>query len=193
MVVDNGAEPTVAKLQFKLLGGFEARIDTGPPVLSLPRKAQALLAYLVMSQGRPRSRSHLANLLWGSHGDDQARNSLRQTLFVIRRDLVDLTGLVARGDQVWLDAGTYRADALDLEDLTNGASAAIPEGAHRLIAGTFMDGLNIREPAFQEWLEEERRNCRRLAQTVLQGRLAHLEEDGIIITPVTPGNVITRY
>ncbi len=49
------------------------------------RKAQALLAYLALRPGQPHPRSKLAALLWGDAGEDEARNSLRQTLFGLRR------------------------------------------------------------------------------------------------------------
>ena len=62
-----------------LLGGFEAR--TGAKVLALPRKAEALLAYLALSSTPTHSRSKLAALLWDDALGDDARNSLRQVLF----------------------------------------------------------------------------------------------------------------
>ena len=50
------------------------------------KKAQALLVYLALS-GKPQSREHLATLLWGERPDDQARSSLRQVLFALRKAL----------------------------------------------------------------------------------------------------------
>ena len=53
-------------LHVKLLGAFEARLDKGPPLFATARKAQGLLAYLALSRGQPRTRQHLADLLWAS-------------------------------------------------------------------------------------------------------------------------------
>ena len=50
------------------------------------KKAQALLVYLALT-GKPQSREHLATLLWGERPDDQARRSLRQVLFALRKAL----------------------------------------------------------------------------------------------------------
>ena len=168
----------MATLHLKLLGGFEARIDDGPALLGSARKAQALLAYLAMSRGQPRTREHLADLLWGLCGEEQARNSLRQTLFVLRRGLGGFSGLVACGDQVSLNGDAYRVDVHDLEDLANQRSAPAPDVTRRSFNGDFMEGFSLREPAFQEWLEEERRHCQGLTQAVLRRRLVQLERGG---------------
>ena len=73
-----------------MLGGLAARLGRhGPPVALANRKAQALLAYLAMSGTRPRPREELATLLWSDADAADGRNSLRQTLFLIRRALPD--------------------------------------------------------------------------------------------------------
>src|SRR5207245_1854240 len=74
-------------LALTLLGGFQARLATGQ-VLTLPtRKTQALLAYLALRPGHPYTRDRLATLLWGDTGDEQARKSLRQAMYVLRKTL----------------------------------------------------------------------------------------------------------
>jgi TolB-like protein/Tfp pilus assembly protein PilF len=97
---------------------------------------------------------------------------------VVRRGLVDFSGLVAGDDQISLDVDSYRADAHDLEDLADREGASAPDIALKSFTGVFMDGFSLREPAFQEWLEEERRRCRGLAQAVLRRRLVRLEDEG---------------
>src|SRR5258706_2719027 len=73
-------------LELALLGGFSARVDD--TVVALPtRKAQALLGYLALPAGRAHEREKLATLLWGETGREQAHNSLRQTLFGVRKSL----------------------------------------------------------------------------------------------------------
>jgi DNA-binding SARP family transcriptional activator len=165
-------------LQFKLLGGFTVQTDGGRPLLANARKARALLAYLAMLRGRPVTRSHLAHLLWGSHGDEQARASLRQTLYVIRTGLGDYPGLRSKNGEILLEASTFRADVLDLEDLANGDHAGTSEIDLNAYTGVLMDGFRLPEPAFEEWLEGERRRFRGLIQIVLRGRLAPLEDTG---------------
>src|SRR5690349_17578625 len=71
-------------LDLKLLGGF--RVSRGASEVALPtRKVCALLAYLAMPPGRPRSRDELTTLLWGERPETQARTSFRQALATLRR------------------------------------------------------------------------------------------------------------
>ena len=76
-----------SRLCLILLGGFEARLASGTPLLLPNNKAQALLAYLAMAPGRAHLRDKLATLLWPGTGDEQARQSLRQALVTLRRAL----------------------------------------------------------------------------------------------------------
>src|SRR5580704_14391079 len=69
----------------------------------LPKKAQALLAYLAMNRGRAIPRDRLADLLWSTSGPEQGRQSLRQSLAAVRRalgadarDLIETVGAAAQ-------------------------------------------------------------------------------------------------
>src|ERR1700731_124115 len=70
-------------LQVAVLGPFALRCRGRD--IKLPRKAQALLAYLALQQGQPVSRERLAYLLWPDHSDAQPRHGVRNCLFDIRR------------------------------------------------------------------------------------------------------------
>ena len=78
-------------LTIRLLGSFEARLGAGPPASFPTKKARALLAYLAARPAIAHSRDEIAELLWGSRADEQARGSLRRTL----SDLRKATGVVA--------------------------------------------------------------------------------------------------
>ena len=78
----------MGKLRLQLLGAFRLQNAAGEPLLLPTKKSKALLAYLALASGQLRSRSSLATLLWDEAGDQQARESLRQTLSVLRRKLV---------------------------------------------------------------------------------------------------------
>jgi DNA-binding SARP family transcriptional activator len=73
------------RLTLTLLGGFQARLGSGPPVTLPTKKIQAFLAYLALPPGREHSRDKLAALLWGDLSQGHARNSLRQALFALRQ------------------------------------------------------------------------------------------------------------
>jgi len=77
----------VVPIALKLLGGFEVAVGAGAPARIPTRKAQALLAYLAMTAGRPVARDAIAALLWSGAAESAARNNLRQTLFVLRKSL----------------------------------------------------------------------------------------------------------
>ena len=75
------------RVHLNLLGGFEARLEPGPALTVRTRKAEALLAYLVLHPGRVHRRENLAAMFWGGMPDGQARGSLRHALYELRRAL----------------------------------------------------------------------------------------------------------
>src|SRR5262249_41954716 len=97
----------MGRLTLTLLGGFQARLDSGPALRLRTRHAQALLAYLAMPRPRAHARDALAVLLWGHLTQGEARSRLRQTLFTLRRTLAGVGPpcLQVDGDTVVLDPG----------------------------------------------------------------------------------------
>ena len=79
--------PRVAHL--RLLGGFELTDGDGTVVSIGSPRAQALLSYLVLHRGVPRSRREISFLLWPDSSEAQARNSLRQLLHQLRQSWPD--------------------------------------------------------------------------------------------------------
>jgi DNA-binding SARP family transcriptional activator len=148
----------MAHLDLTLLGGFGARVDTRTLVLP-SRKARALLAYLSVPPGRTHSRDKLAALLWGDTAEPQARNSLRQCLFGIRRVLgtYRVRALVVDGESVALDHAAVRVDVAAFHQLVTEGSLESLSRARSLYRGPFLDGLLLREPGFEDWLMAERR------------------------------------
>src|SRR5688572_12331169 len=100
--------------QLTLLGGFQARRDGGDAVTLPTRKAQALLAYLAVPAGRAHPRDKLATLLWGESPEDQARNSLRQALFALRKALPSGAVRVG-GETIALDPAQVEVDVAVFE------------------------------------------------------------------------------
>src|SRR4030095_16914711 len=97
------------RVHLSLLGGFQARLESGPALTVRTRKAEALLAYLVLHPGRAHRREHLAALFWGDMPDEQARGSLRHALYELRRAF----GGVAAILRVEGDTGAGGAEPLD--------------------------------------------------------------------------------
>src|SRR5205823_10879254 len=104
------------QLSLRLLGGFEV---SGGQVSSLPKKAQALLAYLALGPKPVYTRSELASLLWGDTADAQARASLRQALVTLRQALgrERAAAVTMTTTTVALDRDTVAVDALDFRAL----------------------------------------------------------------------------
>jgi DNA-binding SARP family transcriptional activator/CheY-like chemotaxis protein len=169
----------MSQIEVLVFGGFQVRVAPGSAVTLASRKGQALLAYLALRRGQPQTRDKLATLLWGETAEDQARNSLRQTLFTLRRALgAAPEWLVAEGETLAVDPQVVWVDAIAFEEA---AQSGTPEGLSRaaaLYTGDLLDGLNLREMAFEDWLVVERERYRELAYDVLTRLLKHQADTG---------------
>jgi DNA-binding SARP family transcriptional activator len=142
------------------------------PVKLPTRKAEALLAYLVASSGIEQRREKLVSLLWGERRDAQARHSLAQTILVIRKALGDGArgALVSSGQSVFLEPSCVDVDVWQFERL---AAKQMPDAdiaAMELYRGIFLDGICVREQAFDDWLRDERDRLKSMACETL-GRI----------------------
>ena len=174
-----GVDSTIASvnstqsLSLSVLGPFVLRAN-GCEVTGLPRKAQALLAFLALQPDRKIPREVVADLLWTHSGPDQARHSLRQTLVALRK--TQAANLVsANADALWIEAGAVEVDACVLETGladTDADAVALSESASRY-GGALVGDLPAVSPGVDEWLRTERtmltivmsRLLRRLATT----------------------------
>ncbi|MGH7391475.1 MAG: ATP-binding protein [Candidatus Rokuibacteriota bacterium] len=159
----------MTRVDLVLFGEFRASAGGRPIVLPL-RKAQALLVYLALPAGKPHSREHLATLLWGDSTDDQARNSLRQTLFALRTALGGARRLASDGERVWLQPDGVDVDVGTFERLVADGSSAALAAAAALYRGDVLEGLDVAAGPFDAWLEATRQRLRRTATTAM-GRL----------------------
>ena len=162
-------------LHLTFLGGFEVRPGTGPGVALVRKKAQALLAYLVVEPGEAHLRDKLAALLWGDNSDQRARQSLRQTLLALRQALPETDPELLRidADTVAVDRRAMQVDVAILERLVTEGTPQALEQAAALYKGEFLEGLAVHEPRFEEWLIGQRERMRELALEALARLLAH--------------------
>jgi DNA-binding SARP family transcriptional activator/TolB-like protein len=167
--------PGAKTIEILLLGPFQIRLD-GKEV-ALPRKACALLAHLCVNKGRRISRDRLATLLWARSGTQQARQSLRQCLSMLRdafgadavlpvdveRDAVSLTP----SPMLSCDIDAFHA-ALETDDLGRIRTAL------SLWRGEFLLDMVIPIEPFEEWLLIEKEGFSQLYSNLLLrfGRLA---------------------
>ncbi|RIX31510.1 hypothetical protein D3M59_00295 [Sphingomonas edaphi] len=118
------------------VGSFAIIDEMGVDRTPRGRKARAILVYLAVHAGARIPREKLTELLWGDRGESQARSSLRQSLFEIRSSAPGLLG--SDRDHVWV--------AHDAIQMTGEVGQE-----------DFYADLNHISSAFDEWLEEERR------------------------------------
>jgi DNA-binding SARP family transcriptional activator/TolB-like protein len=166
----------MASLQLNLLGGFGARLPSGRVIAVCGKKNRALLAYLAMNAGKELPRSKLINLLWSDRDDSHAHSSLRQALFSLRRDLtgIDPAPLVSIGESITADASAISTDVASFERLVTSGSVPDLKRAAELYEGDLLDGVIVRDPAFEDWLAIERARFRELIIDVLRRLLSHL-------------------
>ncbi|MGN6183204.1 MAG: BTAD domain-containing putative transcriptional regulator [Thermoanaerobaculia bacterium] len=156
----------MAVLHLELLGDFRLRTESGSLVTISAKKSQAMLAYLAVKPSQLVSRDKMAGLLWSSTAPEQARQSLRQTLSTLRKELAQVSSqkiLVEEGDFLSLDASLIYVDVVEFEQLVTTGTAEALDPASRLYAGDFLDGFQIDEEKFDQWVIAERDRLHRLA------------------------------
>src|SRR3954471_14072122 len=115
----------VSRLHLRLLGRFAlASENAGAGPLRIARKSRGLIAYLAMSPQQTASREELATLLWGGCPDQQARQSLRQALALLRKTLGSPDYFAATPATIQLQPGVWLTDFLEFERLSRSLEAA---------------------------------------------------------------------
>ena len=174
---DNGSSVSATDTQLRLaldvLGAFELKRADGQ-LLRLPKKAQALLAYLALLKGRAIPREQLATLLWGNSATEQARQSLRQCLAALRNVLGAEASewIVADTASVLLAPCELLAiDVTAFEAACQSKTVADMQRASALYRDELLTGLQIHVEPFNDWLTLERQRLLSLRLDLLQ-RLA---------------------
>jgi DNA-binding SARP family transcriptional activator len=170
----------MAVLHLKVLGGFEARLASGDCAEIPIRKGQALLAYLALHPDKTLQRTKLAGLLWGDHTESQAQTNLRQTLTVLRKALAAIQEDVLRADRksIGLNWDCLEVDAASFEELVARGAQSDLEAAVALYRGDLLDGIEVPDPGFQAWLEDERRRYRDLMARALNALMELKHSEG---------------
>ena len=161
-----------------LLGEFALTAPGGQAIAITSRKNRALLAILALSPGQTMSRERLASLLWGGSGEDQARNSLRQSLAVLRKELgPDGSKLIRSLDEsLRLQTEGVAVDYLEIAAGSKSSDVAALRAAAACCRGDLLQDLAIREEGFEEWLATERSHVM-VSQFRLFEKLVEREND----------------
>jgi DNA-binding SARP family transcriptional activator len=159
------AEPL---LRLELFGPMQAVDASGRSVLPRSRKTRAVLALLALAAPRPVPRVRLAGLLWSRRGHEQARGSLRQSVHELQRALGPIAGALlqpARNHLALSDRGLW------VDDGVAGATVTDPAGP-QVFPLTLLDDLDGLDPAFDNWLAEQRQRVAKLAMSTAEAALA---------------------
>ncbi|MDG4885042.1 alpha/beta fold hydrolase [Mesorhizobium sp. WSM4884] len=157
-----------------LLGGFDfAGVGAVSPTFS--RKARAMMAYLALQSGHSQPREKLAALLWGIHGEAQARMSLRQAVSTVRKAIHASGGgrFLTDGASIALHLDDFDFDVARFEAL---AASSAPEELEQALAvyrGDLLEGHGLKEELFEDWLRVERERLRAIAVAALDRLVAH--------------------
>ncbi|BCG90457.1 transcriptional activator [Mesorhizobium sp. 113-3-9] len=149
---------SVAASKISLFGGFRIEKETVGPLWLTGKRGPAIIAYLARCPGMTATREKLADLLWSDSDSEHSRNSLRQTLSVLRRDLsragVDI--IHSRRELIGLRPDAVRVDVEEFESGLSARSAPDLETALAHYTGPFLDGVYLGSNAFDDWAASER-------------------------------------
>ena len=148
--------------RLSLFGRFSLVASEGNEVPLGSKKAKALLAYLAQTPDKTRSREEVLALLWSDRAEAQGRASLRQVLTGLRKQVGDEL-LHTDRDNVALNA-----DAIELEP-ANGDE--------------FLAGFHVNDPAFEDWLRDERLRAEDAQATTTQTIKPATEKPSIAVLP----------
>jgi predicted ATPase/DNA-binding SARP family transcriptional activator len=163
-------------MRFYLLGQLRVEAEDAHSVAPLPRlrKAQGLLAYLLLYHDKAHPRDHLASLFWGEVPEERARDSLSTALKEVR-SLLAATDARLEADRfnVRLALGTAWLDVDVLKrGVAEGASIAEQDEALGLYTTELLDGWQ------DEWCIEEREHLRQKVLRTGSSLLHHYYDTG---------------
>ena len=136
----------------RTFGGLSLDSTTSP----VQRKRLLVLAVLAAAGPSGIGRDAMLALFWGEGAEADARNSLKQALFALRR-AVGERAVVADGLMLRLDAAALPSDVATFAAALAGHDDAVAVTAYR---GPFLDGVplpgNPQNDALERWVSERR-------------------------------------
>jgi DNA-binding SARP family transcriptional activator len=157
----------MAILRLELLGDYQIHAPDGALITFSAKKSQALMAYLAVKPSQRVSRDKMAGILWSSTGPEQARQSLRQLLSTMRKELAQISPdhklLIEEADFLGVDGNDVVADVAEFETLLATGTEESLAKAIAIYRGDFLDGFTITEEKFDQWVLGERDRLHRAA------------------------------
>jgi DNA-binding SARP family transcriptional activator/tetratricopeptide (TPR) repeat protein len=133
-------------------------------------------------------------LLWADSAETQARESLRQTLSLLRRALsgIHADPLLTHGDTVALKSGVLSIDTIEFEQLAKGEVEDL-DRAVQLYRGEFLEGFDLRAPEFETWLLSVRQQLNEKVIKALDRLLVHHIDVGNVERGITTATRILSF
>lgn len=157
-------------LRLRTFGGLW--IEATPALPPLGPRRMGLLAMVAAAGKRGVTRERIIGILWGEVEEEQARHTLSQNLYILRRE----TGRewIAATPELRLDAG-ITSDVGEFQDAFETRNFA---RAAELYSGPFLEGFYLPGAAeFERWVEEERARLKAAALQALESLAARAETE----------------
>lgn len=167
------------KIRLYILGSAELRKADGKLDHSFLAGAKrlALLTYLVLNHSRGFiRRDHLLPLLWPEKNQKNARNSLSNMLYHIRKSLGSSVLEVRGSEELKLNPDLVWCDVFVFQDFVDKGN---PEEAAEFYRGDLLDGFHIPDASqqFEQWLDLERERFRAGYLDCLEALAVKAEKD----------------
>ncbi|MDB4917449.1 MAG: transcriptional activator protein [Gemmatimonadetes bacterium] len=147
-------------IRLRTLGVVEVRHHDGAVLKGLLSQPKRLALLIYLATARPRGfhrRDRLLALFWPELDDERARAALRGSLHFLRVAL-GADAIIARGDEVAVDAALLTTDVDTLEAALSENRLADVVDAY---SGAFLDGLHIKGAAeLDQWMDSTRDTLR---------------------------------
>jgi len=168
---------------FFLLGPFAVVDRQGTVITPKAQKTCAMLAMLILSPRATRTRVWIRDKLWSDRSEEQGAASLRQALLEARRSLGDLGPEVILADKKSISLDLTKI-TLDTDSLLSGEYhlTSDREQLERALNEDLLEGMDIRDPEFEDWLTLERQVWQRRVTQQLE---SEKKEGAIGLYPVT--------
>ncbi|MEO3386206.1 BTAD domain-containing putative transcriptional regulator [Mesorhizobium sp. CAU 1741] len=125
----------------------------------MSRKADALLAYLCVSESGELQRQFAAGLLWSTSSEERARTSLRQGVRSIRHalEMVGFDGFHAYKDSLVIDRDKIQVDLTQMLASIREGSLPDAESLHALRYGNrILQGCDDLDDSYSAWVRVQR-------------------------------------
>ena len=138
-------------LQVRFFGTIEISFAGEKLPLPATRKAQSLLAYLILNRGKSQPRNRLVELFWGDRPEEKARGSLSTALWHISHCLPEKKYILSDVTSVQFNPDLDLClDSEQFIDLISHNDIIGLQSALALYKGDFMDGF------YDDWIIQER-------------------------------------